>query len=176
MLRRDLDFIAQSPTPSKKAGITRLGMGSRVHSGLQQRISGKSNLRRWDEMFSSETENEEPAESVSSREADMRTPVPISKMRGMSSSEGNILGTPMSNLGAATPLGRHRRAQSCADMDQARPVDFKKGPGGYGHGWRGERSASARTMEEKKEILGSMLGNVDALVEGVRKAGVWGLA
>ncbi|PBK66971.1 hypothetical protein ARMSODRAFT_1020939 [Armillaria solidipes] len=32
-----------------------------------------------------------------------------------------------------------------------------------------------RTTEEKKEILGTMLGNVDALVEGVRKAGVWGL-
>lgn len=32
-----------------------------------------------------------------------------------------------------------------------------------------------RSVEEKKEILGGMLGNVDALVEGVRKAGVWGL-
>lgn len=33
-----------------------------------------------------------------------------------------------------------------------------------------------RSTEEKKEILGTMLGNVDALVEGVRKAGIWGLA
>jgi len=32
-----------------------------------------------------------------------------------------------------------------------------------------------RTTDEKKEILGGMLGNVDALVEGVRKAGIWGL-
>ena len=32
-----------------------------------------------------------------------------------------------------------------------------------------------RTMEEKKAILGSMLGNVDTLVEGVKKAGIWGL-
>jgi hypothetical protein len=32
-----------------------------------------------------------------------------------------------------------------------------------------------RTIEEKKEILGRMLGNVDALVDGVRKAGIWGL-
>ncbi|KAG7447605.1 uncharacterized protein BT62DRAFT_1074981 [Guyanagaster necrorhizus] len=32
-----------------------------------------------------------------------------------------------------------------------------------------------RTTEEKKEILGTMLGNVDALVEGVRRVGVWGL-
>ncbi|KAI6034522.1 cell division control protein 14, SIN component-domain-containing protein [Pisolithus microcarpus] len=33
-----------------------------------------------------------------------------------------------------------------------------------------------RTTGEKKEILGTMLGNVDALVEGVRKAGIWGLS
>ena len=32
-----------------------------------------------------------------------------------------------------------------------------------------------RSADEKKEILGGMLGNVDALVEGVRKAGIWGL-
>lgn len=32
-----------------------------------------------------------------------------------------------------------------------------------------------KTTEEKKQLLGMMLGNVDALVEGVRKAGIWGL-
>ncbi|KJA29674.1 hypothetical protein HYPSUDRAFT_60531 [Hypholoma sublateritium FD-334 SS-4] len=32
-----------------------------------------------------------------------------------------------------------------------------------------------KTTEQKKELLGTMLGNVDALVEGVRKAGIWGL-
>lgn len=30
-------------------------------------------------------------------------------------------------------------------------------------------------MEEKKAILGGMMGNVDTLVEGVKKAGIWGL-
>ncbi|KAF5322110.1 hypothetical protein D9619_000719 [Psilocybe cf. subviscida] len=46
-------------------------------------------------------------------------------------------------------------------------------------GGRKEKDASLslwKTTEEKKELLGTMLGNVDALVEGVRKAGVWGLA
>ncbi|KAI9513359.1 CDC14-domain-containing protein [Russula earlei] len=33
-----------------------------------------------------------------------------------------------------------------------------------------------KTTEQKKESLGFMLGNVDALVEGVKRAGVWGLA
>ena len=37
------------------------------------------------------------------------------------------------------------------------------------------RTNGVRSAEEKKEILGRMLGNVDALVEGVRKAGIWGL-
>ncbi len=32
-----------------------------------------------------------------------------------------------------------------------------------------------KTTEQKKALLGTMLGNVDALVEGVRKAGIWGL-
>lgn len=35
---------------------------------------------------------------------------------------------------------------------------------------------TVKTTEQKKEFLGLMLGNVDALVEGVKRAGVWGLA
>lgn len=33
----------------------------------------------------------------------------------------------------------------------------------------------SKTIEEKKNLLGTMLGNVDALVDGIRKAGIWGL-
>jgi len=33
-----------------------------------------------------------------------------------------------------------------------------------------------KTTEQKKEFLGFMLGNVDSLVESVKRAGVWGLA
>jgi hypothetical protein len=32
-----------------------------------------------------------------------------------------------------------------------------------------------RSTQEKKQILGSLLGNVEALVEGVAKSGIWGL-
>lgn len=35
---------------------------------------------------------------------------------------------------------------------------------------------AVKTTEQKKEFLGLMLGNVDALVDGVKRAGVWGLA
>lgn len=38
------------------------------------------------------------------------------------------------------------------------------------------RDVDMRTMEEKKAFLGTMLGNVDALVEGIRTQGVFGLA
>jgi len=37
------------------------------------------------------------------------------------------------------------------------------------------KGSFTRTTDEKKEILGGMLGNVDALVDGVSKAGIWGL-
>ncbi|RDX47754.1 hypothetical protein OH76DRAFT_1464930 [Lentinus brumalis] len=74
----------------------------------------------------------------------------------------------------------HRRTQSLADFVSSESP-------GPGSGLSGPRSASTptgapvgkrgpRTMQEKKEILGTMLGNVDALVEGVKKAGVWGLS
>lgn len=39
----------------------------------------------------------------------------------------------------------------------------------------GDIIPAIRSADEKKEILGSMLGNVDALVAGVRKAEIWGL-
>lgn len=38
-----------------------------------------------------------------------------------------------------------------------------------------KREEHVRTTEEKKALLGTLLGNVDALVEGVRRAGIWGL-
>lgn len=40
----------------------------------------------------------------------------------------------------------------------------------------GSPTHQTRSTEDKKRILGQLLGNVDALVEGVKKAGIWGLA
>lgn len=45
----------------------------------------------------------------------------------------------------------------------------------HGNGKKKTRDVR-KTTEQKKELLGTMLGNVDALVDGVRGAGVWGLA
>lgn len=88
-----------------------------------------------------------------------------------------MMSTPSRDENGVDAATRHRRAQSCADVDA---LDVSRQSS-----WSSTSSASrlgsvpghcgTRTMEEKKEILGSMLGNVDALVEGVRKAGIWGL-
>jgi len=37
------------------------------------------------------------------------------------------------------------------------------------------RGRRVKSTQEKKELLGTCLGNVDALVEGMKKAGAWGL-
>lgn len=59
---------------------------------------------------------------------------------------------------------RERRHESRREKERETERG-REGP--HGHCWK--------TTEEKKELLGTMLGNVDALVEGVRKAGIWGL-
>ncbi|KDQ64176.1 hypothetical protein JAAARDRAFT_27798 [Jaapia argillacea MUCL 33604] len=51
----------------------------------------------------------------------------------------------------------------------------KSGGGDGGRGGEGGEARREKTTEQKKELLGTMLGNVDALLEGVRKAGIWGL-
>ncbi|PIL37692.1 hypothetical protein GSI_01386 [Ganoderma sinense ZZ0214-1] len=98
-----------------------------------------------------------------------------------------ILDTPKP---ASAKVQMHRRAQSLADFSSPSsaaaaavvesPLAASRSasaPTGTGSGsGRVGANRGAKTMAEKKEILGTMLGNVDALVEGVKKAGVWGLS
>lgn len=65
------------------------------------------------------------------------------------------------------------------------PADSLMGSSGgsSGRGERGDRgdrtmpppSTGVKSMAEKKAFLGTMLGNVDALVESIQKAGILGL-
>jgi hypothetical protein len=71
--------------------------------------------------------------------------------------------------------GRERRGKDALERDRVGRVKMDNGGGGRLRLKEYPRTR-VRTTEEKKEILGGMLGNVDVLVEGVRKAGVWGLA
>jgi len=59
-----------------------------------------------------------------------------------------------------------------SEKEKENKAQLRHGLGGLS-GIRG--SSIIKSTEEKKELLGSMLGNVDALVEGVKKAGIWGL-
>lgn len=103
------------------------------------------------------------------------------KLRG---AHTEILETPKP---ASAKVQMHRRAQSLADfsLPSAAPVvdspsaaasRSASAPTGAGTSGRAGANRGAKTMAQKKEILGTMLGNVDALVEGVKKAGVWGLS
>jgi hypothetical protein len=60
-----------------------------------------------------------------------------------------------------TPLSRHTRTRSDLQI-------------GASHE-RISRENGIKGTEEKRRYLGTMLGNVDALVESVSKAGIWGL-
>ncbi|KAK7681890.1 hypothetical protein QCA50_014852 [Cerrena zonata] len=175
MLRKDVDFI---PTTPKKAQISKLGVGMPRVSSLARTSSKPSTQDRKErgerEVFMSRTNQED---TPIQRHARMRslqsleTPVKLGSRTNLNTpttSSKSLLSPPHSPPPVSKPFQKgHRRGQSSIDtqglrtsVSPALPVIEKNG---------------ARTMEEKKEILGGLLGNVDALVEGVRKAGIWGL-
>ncbi|KAH9939362.1 cell division control protein 14, SIN component-domain-containing protein [Epithele typhae] len=181
----------ETPEPRKATPRTprpRLSLANSHSRGLStSSISSLSSVGS--SMSSAETEPLPPLPSLlASRRA---TPAPS---RGLSASS-NAPDTPKSSLGPSkTPL--HRRTQSLADFAPSDSTASSSLSPVLSHSARvdgvGPRSASSpttgaavcategkrgpRTTAEKKEILGTMLGNVDALVEGVKKAGVWGLS
>ncbi|KAJ7458397.1 cell division control protein 14, SIN component-domain-containing protein [Mycena galericulata] len=84
------------------------------------------------------------------------------------------------------PLGRARgvartRSKLVSDEEEEEAESCDAGmDGGRGEQQvdmegKGREREARRTTEDKKRLLGTMLGNVEALVEGVRKAGIWGL-
>ena len=76
------------------------------------------------------------------------------------------------------PLARargHRRAQTADEQSAPASPATPERDAGLSRVASPVRRPGVRTMEEKKAILGSMMGNVDTLVEGVKKAGIWGL-
>ncbi|KZT71537.1 CDC14-domain-containing protein [Daedalea quercina L-15889] len=176
MLKKDVDYTPQSP---KKVQIAGLGVGT-PRSATPMRAQSK--LRAAEDIVSSEAsetddssdplrfaaamprpkfavQSHKRAESMlsempsaASSPDTAKTPVPLSKHR-RARSELDVLGTPA----AATPQGR---ATSSGAVLQR--VSHRK-------------ATCAKTTEEKKELLGTLLGNVDALVAGVRQQGIWGL-
>lgn len=81
----------------------------------------------------------------------------------------------IAGLGVGTPLSSrnmsNRKYKGCGSSRGLSPRSEKENKGQTTNA-----GAGIKTTEEKKVLLGTMLGNVDALVEGVKKAGIWGLA
>lgn len=176
MLQKEVDYVPLSP---KKAQVSRLGVGTpRAGSALRPKLKSRG-----------------PVDVLSSEDTDLegapRTPRSggssySSHSRGFSVSSQSDASSLLSSPEAEkTPLAavrdRHRRWQSSADIMSVvnTPVQTAAtraiSAAACLQTPEGKPYSGARTMEEKKEILGSMLGNVEALVEGVRKAGIWGL-
>ncbi|EMD40396.1 hypothetical protein CERSUDRAFT_91116 [Gelatoporia subvermispora B] len=169
MLRKEVDFVPLSP---KKAQISRLG------SGIPRTPLSRQSTRMRSPTAAVDADADDALRDV------LKTPIPKSRpghVRGLSASplsdSSDMFSSPEQEK---TPRHGHRRAQSSVEPGTGARRGWESGaPSPISSMWREAGvggSTEARTMEEKKEILGSMLGNVDALVEGVRKAGIWGLS
>lgn len=79
----------------------------------------------------------------------------------IASRRGQRLPSPLSRTASEDTLLDSERSVSTDDDDSYKAI--------------GDGINVVRTTEEKKELLGHLLGNVDALVEGIRTAGIWGL-
>jgi len=178
MLKKDVDYTPQSP---KKAQIAGLGVGT-PRSATPMRTQSK--LRAAEDILSSEAsetdDNSDPLRFPPT------TPRPKVTLSSHKRAESMLFGTPSATTSSEAPktpvpLSKHRRARS--------ELDVLSTPAAAGTPTQGRATSSgavlqrathrrathAKTTEEKKELLGTLLGNVDALVAGVRQQGIWGL-
>lgn len=86
-------------------------------------------------------------------------------------------GAQIGKEGREVPLGATKRVLSRNYRDvlgrERNESDAETVTGGKA-GLTGRTKAETRTMEEKKEMLGMWLGNVEQLVQGVEKVSFWG--
>ncbi|KAF5392987.1 hypothetical protein D9757_001163 [Collybiopsis confluens] len=175
MLKKEVDFVPESPQKifgvDFTAGTTPSPMG--VHTGTVAGMGGRR----------TRTHSRTRSALVLGASSTMR--VGMSSGRGTSRERERGMGHMR-----AKSVGRSEREESMM-MQEGRqvrealglgPILFEERAESERRATAGTRTDSAsmevrpRTTEEKKEILGTMLGNVDALVEGVRNVGIWGLA
>lgn len=182
LLKKDVDYTPQSP---KKAQIAGLGVGA-PRSATPMRAQSK--LRAPEDVLSSEASETDDA-SDPLRGIAPATPRPKAAALAHKRAESSLVGTP-SALGASgvstsegartpVPLSKHRRARSELDVlgmpGASTPQGRATSSGAVLQRASHRKATYAKTTEEKKELLGTLLGNVDALVAGVRQQGIWGL-
>ncbi|KAJ4472911.1 cell division control protein 14, SIN component-domain-containing protein [Lentinula edodes] len=169
MLAKDVDFVPQSPqkmqtfrrdndlgsaAPSPSVGVsvgTVTGMGgrrTRTHSRTRSAFALGATSTRISSRASSRERGHSRARSVGRAEPELsQEPIQQVEMRDTDAATRATAGISLSQRNTTAEVSK-----------EGLRMDIR-----------------ARTTEEKKELLGTMLGNVDALVEGVRKAGIWGL-
>lgn len=169
MLRSDVDFVPLSP---KKAQISKLGYGA-----SKRRINGgpgtpPPRFPIKQQMSLGGLDGTGSASGISTGfigAVQQRKPSPLSR----ESSEQTLLSADGDGY-EEYQKGLHSSTSSGAD--DASLLDTRLPIMDPGHSSSARTGPRTRTIEEKKETLGQLLGNVDALVEGIKKAGIWGLA
>ncbi|KAI0092154.1 cell division control protein 14, SIN component-domain-containing protein [Irpex rosettiformis] len=190
----------QSKPLNPKNAQSKLGVGTPRHPNRAKLQRIDTNV-----FSSDETEHEDSGNSTSSlagRLEDLQLQTPRQLVPRIQTSSLGQIATPATPMysSAHRPTG-HRRAQSSIEVGSIqvtsptppKPVKsppmspssaFPLSPTGSSASGARELSASkvpppaqrdVRTMQEKKAFLGTMLGNVDALVESIQKAGILGL-
>lgn len=175
LLKKDVDYTPQSP---KKVQIAGLGVGT-PRSATPMRMQSK--LRAAEDVLSSEaSETDDTSDPL--RGIAPATPRPKVVFPSHKRAESSMAGTSSTSPeGARTPvpLSKHRRARSELDVlgaaAAATPQGRATSSGAVLQRVSHRKATYAKTTEEKKELLGTLLGNVDALVAGVRQQGIWGL-
>uniref|UniRef100_D8PQH4 Expressed protein n=2 Tax=Schizophyllum commune (strain H4-8 / FGSC 9210) TaxID=578458 RepID=D8PQH4_SCHCM len=118
--------------------------------------------------------------SMTSRDTSMMSRDASGMSQESSLAASRLWGTPRSNSGPATPAGRSESSSTARQESSATARPVSSVPSTPVPTTTASLSAQSavktRTTDEKREILSTMLGNVDALVDGVRKAGIWGLS
>ncbi|KAF8165725.1 cell division control protein 14, SIN component-domain-containing protein [Crassisporium funariophilum] len=148
LLKKEVDYVPQSPKKVAGVGARHPGQGQGHGRGLSMSGLGSVHSRSRSRLISgSAGESEEIG------------------MGRSAFGEGRAAG--LVQLDLERGVGGVRKELSLSER--------RDGEGGRDEKEREKEKEKWRTTEEKKELLGTMLGNVDALVEGVRKAGIWGL-
>lgn len=203
MLRRDIDFVPATPTkkeqvanlgigsplsarglytpsttPSKRRGTTLSSSGSSLDSGMESPAEPRTPRREYHVRGRSdvtlvnvhEEDRRSSYSSRSSQEEIPRTPIKASKYSPVTPklktpSRLHTRGTSMASTLVGSPIVS--RSDDARSTKKARSRSQLKGGGDDGN--------QIRSTEEKTAMLGNYLGNVAALVEGMKKAGAWGL-
>lgn len=167
MLRKEVDFTPQTPA-AKASGTPRPG------HRLKQQSSDGAVVSPTDERPGEwKTPKRAPPRmqaTTSIADSDPSTPALLSRPRGHRRAHTVDVQADAKSLQSSPSLTKSsisspdRREAAVPGVSVIGNVNVMRRP------------VKARTMEEKKAILGSMMGNVDTLVEGVKKAGIWGLS